>query len=198
MMDERTNWIIDHILNRTVLDIGCVGNYPKCPISELLHYRIKSCSRSVLGIDINKKGIKELKLLDFNVAYADAETYLSEQKYEAVVLAASLEHMDNVGSVLDCSRKNLKKNGMLIITTPNARYLGVALRDMTSDYHNLIYSPKLLATMLKKHKFKVIETEFFNYPNPAPNIIGWLYEKIFTRLFPKMSSHFGVVAKKVR
>ena len=201
---ERIEWVVRQIgTGAEVLDVGCAGDDPRrmdnLDDKSLLHPRIAKCAGSVLGIDVNRQGVGRMQVLGYNVMVANAEGFVSHRKFDVVVLGECIEHTDNPGLVLDCARENLKDDGILIVTTANARHLGVALKEMLTDNHTHIYTPKLLRQALERHGFKVVETQFFtNRKGYHLNFLGKLHDGVFLRIFPQLAPHFGVVAEKVR
>ncbi len=201
---ERIEWIIMHIEDKDdVLDVGCAGDDPRRmgnpDDKSLLHPRIAERTGSILGIDVNLQGVGRMQTLGYNIICANAENFVSNRKFDVVVLGECIEHTDNPGFALDCARENLKDGGILIVTTPNARHLGVALKEMLTENHTHIYTPKLLSRTLARRGFKVVELQFFKGRKEWKlNLVGKLYEHVFLRLFPQLAPHFGVVAEKIR
>ncbi|MCK4405711.1 MAG: class I SAM-dependent methyltransferase [Hadesarchaea archaeon] len=196
---KRIDWVCEHVKSKNVLDVGCVGDFHHMNIpndKSLLHPRIAACAKSVLGVDINREGIERMRNLGYNVIYANSENFVSERKFDVVVLGACVEHMDNPGLVLDRAWENLREKGHLIITTPNARYLGVAFKEMVGRDHRLIYTLKHLSQMLGHHGFRVVEVQFFRDEGKL-NLVGKLYERVLLRFFPLLAMKFGVIAEKV-
>ena len=179
------------------MDIGSVGGLLEAKEYEsLLYPRIKKQAKSVLGIDVNEEGIKALKARGENVVCANAETYVANPPVDVVVMGAVLEHMDNPGLAIDCAWKSLKKDGELIITVGNARYFGIAWNGKVALGHKFLFAPNNLKNLLDAHGFRVVDIQNFR-PEGSTNAIGWLYERLFLKLRPQNSLHFGVLAKKV-
>lgn len=188
---KRIEWITMCISDKDVLDVGCVGE------DFCLHKKIKERAHSVLGIDINREGIERMRSEGHDVMYADAEQFNANPiSFDVVGFGACLEHMDNLGLALDCAWKNLRDGGRLVITTPNARHLGVAFKEMVGKGHRFIFTPRSISNLLKAHGFKIVEIQFFRDEGKL-NPVGWLYEKVFLRFLPQLASKFGVVAEKV-
>lgn len=192
---ERVEWVASRVEGKDVLDVGCVGDFHRVHNGKV-HAEIAARAKSVLGIDINRAGIEMMRDLGYNVIYANSENFVSERKFDVVVLGACVEHMDNPGFVFDRAWENLREGGRLVLTTPTARYLGFTFKETVSQNHRLIFTPKLLSQMLGHHGFRVVEVQFFGEQGGA-NLIGVLY-RIFLRGFPQYSMHFGAVAEKVR
>ncbi|MCK4405710.1 MAG: class I SAM-dependent methyltransferase [Hadesarchaea archaeon] len=195
-LPERVEWVASRVGGKDVLDVGCVGDFRR-----ILTGRTHTCpeiivrAKFVLGIDINREGVEVMRNLGYNVIYANAENFVSERKFDVVVLGACVEHMDNSGLVFDRAWENLREGGRVVITTPTARYLGFTFKEKAGRTHNFVFTPKFLSRMLKRHGFRVIEVQHFGEQG-STNLIGVLY-RIFLRFFPQYSMHFGVVAEKV-
>lgn len=196
-LTSRIEWVAEQVKGKDVLDVGCVGDIDIPNFKGAwLHAAISKCARSVLGIDTNENGVGKMRALGYDVICADAERFdANPRKFDVVVLGACEEHMDNSGLVFDCALKNLREGGRLIMTTPNARHLGIAMKDMVSDFHTHIYTPKLLSQMLDRHGFKIVRVQFFRDEGRL-NLVGWLYEKLLLRIFPSLATKFGVIAEK--
>lgn len=195
---KRTEQVSEWVRAKDVLDVGCVGAILESESpDDLLYFKIKKHAKSVLGLDLNREGIEAMRGFGNDVICANAENYISNpKKFDVVVFGACLDHMWNPVAAIRCARENLKDGGRIIITTSNARHLGFALKDTMARDHNYIWTPGMLERLVERHGFKVIETKFFKGQG-KPNIVGWLYENVFMRLFPKFSMHFGIVAEKV-
>lgn len=196
-MIGRSEWIAEMTEGKTVLDMGCVGSLVQLKESGLtLHSTIKKSAKSVIGIDLNATGINILKMWgDGEYHMADAEEFVSNPRVDVVVIGASLEHFYNPVKALRCAKESLKNDGELIITTPNARYFGIPFKQMHDPDHWFIWTPKMLSCLLKQLGFKIEKVVYFN-PTGKRNILGWAYESLFLRFFPKYSPRFGILAIK--
>lgn len=196
---ERLEWVARKCEGKDVLDVGCVGHIVARSDIPHLHDAIRARARSVLGIDIDREAIEKMRELGYNVICADAERFdASPHKFDVIVSGENIEHLSNPGLFFQHAWKNLRDDGQLIVTTPNACYFGVVIREAACPEHLHIYTPKLLSHTLKRHGFNVTEIQFFRFPRGfLLNLVSIFYGEIFLHFFPKFAYQFGVVAEKV-
>ena len=103
--------------NTKILDIGCGGGLISEGLSKL--------GANVTGIDFIKKNISIAKMhakknnLKINYLVKDFEKEKITSKYDAIIILEVLEQVNNWELFLKKIRVNLKKNGVLIISTIN-------------------------------------------------------------------------------
>lgn len=105
------------IKGKEILDCGCrTGRLLTLIPSEIAY----------TGIDKNKKFIMEAKELEmsyqskFNVLDIEKEV-LPDKKYDTIVMAAVIEHLENPSRVLPLLKRYLNNEGRIIITSPTKR-----------------------------------------------------------------------------
>jgi 2-polyprenyl-3-methyl-5-hydroxy-6-metoxy-1,4-benzoquinol methylase len=133
--------------DKEVLDVGAVGQTGAYNLWD----EIKPVAKELAGIDIMPSNIE-------GVVQGDMETYFFGRKFDVIVLGDIIEHVNNQGMLLDNIRKHLKEGGVLIITTPNAKWPTVFLP--TNKTHTLWHDRSTLETLLKRFGFRV---KFFSY-----------------------------------
>lgn len=115
--------VYKHITSESyVLDVGCWKG-------ELGHVLISKKNCSVDGVEINKKaivdakknGIKHIYKVDLN--FESIKLSSIKGKYDYIILADVIEHLLHPEEVLAILQKKLKKNGKLIISTPNIAFI---------------------------------------------------------------------------
>ncbi len=138
--------------NKAVLHVGATDSpyhLEKAEKGVLLHQRLQIVSKNLIGIDIDKKAIEELKSyfgID-NIYYGDVvkgtyEIDIGKFNFEIIVFSDVIEHLDCPIKALK-NLKNLMGNGTkLIMTAPNA-----------FSYHNLINIIRGIENVHPDHKF---------------------------------------------
>ena len=152
----RIKYILEAInkknLNKTkVLDIGCGGG--------LISEGLSKIGATVTGIDFIKENIKVAKMhakknnFEINYFVKNFEKDKITTKYDVIVILEVLEHLSNWEDFLKKIKLNLKKNGILIISTIN--------RNLVSKFFTLDIGENLLKLIpLNTHTFyKFIKPE---------------------------------------
>ena len=164
---HRMTYILDQIGNRDIknfkiLDVGCGGGIICEPLARL--------GAKVTGIDFAPNNINAAKIhskknkLKINYINKDIEKSKLEEKFDIILMFEVLEHLDNWKKTIKNIKKNLNKNGLLIISTINRNLLSKLfainiaenilhwIPKGTHDYNKLI-KPEELEKILLKEKF---------------------------------------------
>lgn len=161
------------VTGRRVLDLGCVNHDVREEVArpDWLHRFIADRARSVTGVDSLVEAVIALKLKGYDVVSADVETMNLERRFEVVVAGELIEHLSNVGQFLDRVQAHLTRNGVFIVTTPNAFSLRHMARSIlfgvvpTNAEHTALYCPKTLRNILNRHGFRVLQQMYY-YDDP--------------------------------
>lgn len=138
---------LDYVKDKTFLDLGCSDGYGT--------FLLAKEARNAFALDIDKKTIHfakqkyQLKNLSFKAG--DALEIRWRNKFEAVVSFQVIEHINEIDIYLSIIKKTLKKNGVVIFSTPNRK---LRLRDGEkpwNPYHVHEYEAQELHNILKKH-----------------------------------------------
>ena len=103
--------------NIEILDIGCGGGLVSEGMSKI--------GANVTGLDFVSENIRIAKThakksnLKINYFVCDFEKEKIKSKYDVIVIFEVLEHLDNWEKFIKKIRLNLKKNGVLILSTIN-------------------------------------------------------------------------------
>ena len=182
-----------------LLEIGCCGG----EFLELLRtkgWRVK-------GIEISKKATKRAKAKKLDVRIHDVNKKLpfKDESFDVIFAGELIEHIFDDIEFLNEVHRLLRREGYVIITTPNLLSLknrilmlfGLDPRYSLSPYHYHVYTQKIISNAFKKSKFKnsKIKGNFIIYSKNREKILGTLFEKLGDSL-PSLSEHFIVSAKK--
>ena len=165
---HRMSYILDQINNRNIknlkiLDVGCGGGIICEPLARL--------GAKVTGIDFAPNNIKAAKIhskknkLKINYIYKDIEKSKLEEKFDIILMFEVLEHLDNWKKTIKKIKKNLNKDGIVIISTINrnliSKLFAINIAENilnwipkgTHDYNKLI-KPEELKNTLSKENFR--------------------------------------------
>ena len=174
----RIEYILDNfnkdIKNLDILDLGCGGGLTCEPLAKL--------GGNITGLDFVKENVEIAKKhsikskLKIKYIHADIDIIKIKQKFDLILVLEVLEHLQNWENFIKKLKKNLKPNGVLIISTINktqfAKYLGIFVAENilnwipknTHDYNKFI-KPNDLKKILKKNNYEFKNLQGMNY-NP--------------------------------
>jgi len=193
-----------------VLDIGCAdGSFSKY---------LKDLGFEVYGVDISKEAIDNAKRLGINAMIHDVSKKFSFEDgfFDIVVMMEVIEHVYDTDFLLDEINRITKKDGILIITTPNLGSFENRIRLLIGKYPRLVeyrlgkncsghirnYTKSVLISQLKEHRFSIIKSITTNIPFPIYAKVPKILKEIAIRLGDlRLFSSFGyqliIIAKKV-
>ena len=115
--------LVGNAENKSILDIGCGTG------AWLDRVKILSFNRMV-GIDyVQPKSVSGLELLHFDINH-DTPDILGQ--FDVISCIEVIEHIENIGNLLDLIKKTLIIDGVAIITTPNIESLRARVRALVS------------------------------------------------------------------
>lgn len=147
-----------------VLDLGFWGQGVPSDSANWVHALLKSRSKDVYGLDLDFD--KEKFSDSSHYKKGSAECFDFEIKFDVIFAGDVIEHLSNLGLFLDSCRNNLKKDGRLIITTPNCFSLFSLTEKLSKDEptvnkdHTVYFNKKTVGQLLAKNNFYV---ENFSY-----------------------------------
>lgn len=165
------------IKNKDILDIGCVDHSLTNAQKKgfWVHDFLKENSRSITGIDILQDEIDKLKEKGYNVYCQNAESFSFKEKFDVIFAGELIEHLSNPGLFLERCKSHLKKEGYLILTTPNAfstkEVMAVLRRggnnpNVNTEHVNY-YTPSTIKELLRRSDFEI--ENIFYVDSPAGN-----------------------------
>ncbi len=200
-----------------VLDIGC-------GTGELGHLIIEKYGSMVHGLDLNKAAVARSIKNGVRAKMGDVEKKwpFSKDSIDAVVCVQMIEHLVNPDFFLLESKRVLKKNGYVIITTPNLaawfnrillllgfqpfftevstvdKTLGLSFtRKLTVNRkpmgHLRCFTLKALVEILELHNFEIVHIQG-SAVNYLPKYVSF-FDKFLSQ-FASLASDLVVVAKK--
>ena len=106
---------LQFVKDKDILEIGSGSGYGT--------YRLAKAARNILGIDSDKitvrKSIEKYKTSNLKFICSKIEDYRGENKHDVIVAFQVLEHIEKPKIFFEKVASIIKKDGLLIVTTPN-------------------------------------------------------------------------------
>lgn len=197
--------IAPYIKERSVLDVGCVDHDIDKAGEERLwnHYFIKALSKSTLGIDIELKSIKKMQKMGYKVELMDAEEISFKEKFDVIFAGELIEHLVSPGLFLRSAKNALKKDGIILLTTPNTfsvNRLVRVLQKLTNEPpanldHTMYFTPQTIKTLAKKCGLEVIKIDYSFFPFNHESLIIKLNKIVCKLLGERFKEQLIIVLK---
>ena len=163
---DRVSYLKDLARGLEVLDVGCAGKKAGGRVpdpSSTLYSAIKPVCRSLLGVDIDREGVRRMAEAGFNVVCDDIGSMNLGRRFDLVIAAEVIEHLFDPGVALKNLGRHLKQNGTLVITTSNPFYYRQQSKILRRGHiqvhheHTAWYDPQTLSVMLDGAGFAVVK-----------------------------------------
>jgi hypothetical protein len=154
---DRVIFILHKCMDKTVLDIGCLGP---------LHKKIEEVAKEVWGIDREDSNLKNYWKMDIESNGKFLEI-ISEKEFDLIVCGEVLEHLSNPGLFLE----RLKGcNCPIILTVPNGFSSGgdgwlIKGKECVNDDHVAWYSYNTLKNLVERYKYQIEEFYWAGEPH---------------------------------
>lgn len=149
-----------------VLDVGFWGQAIIAGNKDWVHNILKSQVKEVFGVDLS---FDENKLENpQNYKKQSAENFDFNQKFDVIFAGDLIEHLSNLGMFLDSCKKTIKKDGKLILTTPNAFGLFNLIEKIfkkepsVNKDHTVYFNFLVLKKLLEKNGWEVVEESYLD------------------------------------
>lgn len=169
-LQDRFDAVAPLLQGESMLDVGCASRYGK---PDWLHGLLSERFPDDFGIDIDEPVILELQERGFAVQLADAQDFDLGRQFDTVFAGEVIEHLDNVHGFLTSVRRHLAPGGRLVLTTPNAFYVGCFVyrwggHGQVHPQHTCWYCEDTLRHVLKANGYKKVEISFTGHNSPTP------------------------------
>jgi len=197
------------IKGKSVVHYGCVDDNKTLIDAKMnkgyyLHKLVTDSTTRCIGIDINKPLINYLReqYAINNIFYGNVEDPRSFdldinelKQYEILLIPDLIEHLDNVGKMLEGIKEFFSPQVKLYIMTPNPfgylNFIATFLRrEIYSPHHTCLFTTESMKVLLDRHGFKINRV----YPVFVPKERGSLLifaDKIMSWIFNLVSRGFA-------
>ncbi len=145
-------------LNSKVLDVGCATGF----FLDL----IRSMGWRGEGIEVSKWAASfGNKKLGLKIKHGTIDSLKTpKEKFDLITAWETIEHIQGLDSFLKNSKKLLKQNGKLVLSTPNINSLDYLVNKeawfrLDMPVHLYLFSPRTITKLLKKYNFKIVKIE---------------------------------------
>ena len=129
---------------------------------------------SKFACDYIKKNFKEINIRNSNIY--ELEKY--NNQFDVIMFYHVIEHLEKPSEAITLINKRLKKDGILIIGTPNIdSFVSKVFRENFRHLipaHICLYGEKSLSSLLKKNNFKILKIEKPFFKNVYNNFLNYL------------------------
>jgi 2-polyprenyl-3-methyl-5-hydroxy-6-metoxy-1,4-benzoquinol methylase len=187
---------IQKIKKGDVLEVGCASG----DFLEILKKEGWNCH----GIDITKELVDQAKKKGINAKMGNVQNSIPfNKKFDVIIAGEIIEHMIDVNKFLEICDKHLKKNGTIMITTPNLVFwvnrilmlFGRKPMFAYADFHYKMFIWKDLREKISAH-FKIQKVRGSHILVSTRRHPMFKIFEIMGDIFPTMSAHFIVIARK--
>jgi len=164
--------------DKVVLDLGCGDGYGTAYLS--------SAAKHVMGIDISRDAIDQAreKYRRHNLAYEVMDCYsltFPDEHFDLVCSFEVIEHVDSCDKYLSEIRRVLKRNAVVLISTPNKDASAYSY----SEHHLQHFSVTELQKLLERY-FETVTLLKQQYDSRAVKLEMSTINRLFVRLKRKL------------
>lgn len=167
---------------KTVLDVGCIGQDRNFAADNWLHNKIKKIASKADGVDILIAEINELKQKGYSM-YSVDELKTLNTKYDVVLMADVIEHVDDPVSFLKFYSSFLTDTGIMLISTPNSNrsnnFINILFNNTYSvnPEHVFWFCPKTMAEVVERAKLTMADFHWAPHYYTSKQVKGF-YQKL--------------------
>lgn len=153
------------IIGKKIIDFGCGSNF------QNITKKYSKASRAVLidlyGDDFIKNNIK---FINYNNDLNKIDIELKNEKFDIIILAAVIEHLDNPAVIIKFLKKFLNKSGYFLLTAPSIyskpilEFMAFKLHLINEDLvreHKRYYNKDQYINLAKETESNLISFKFF-------------------------------------
>lgn len=154
---KRIKSVMKYTKGDSFIDIGCNAGFA-AEAARTLGLEANGIDLDQTAIDVAREYYPKVSFQAMSIQEL-AETGNS---YDIIYCSEVIEHLPRVDDFVSALYKVLKKDGVILLTTPDIEHYSIVKKKLDWDAvrppeHLLYFSKKSLSLLLKKHKFKKIK-----------------------------------------
>ncbi|MCW8914463.1 MAG: class I SAM-dependent methyltransferase [Magnetovibrio sp.] len=186
---------------KRVLNVGAAGNaafYRENGAEGWLHAALNQVATELHGLDLDGDEINVAADMGYSIVCGNCEDAKLDQTFDLIVMADVLEHVNNPGLALTNMLNHLDSGGQIVITTPNATFLGNVVNALLRrgpnvfwDHVNL-YTPENIQALCDRHGWQMGPTRMFSLNDRRSGAVRLksLIVEMVGKVFPRLHSGF--------
>lgn len=178
--DKKLGLISDHIPeSASILHIGCAGGEQSD--ERWMHRRLDTVAEDLVGIDIHEEAVQRMKADGWDVRTADAHEFEIDKKFEVIAAPNVIEHLHSPGQFLKKASDHLKRDGVVLVTTPriwSLHHVLTWLKDkevIVSPKHTQWFDDPTFCRLVELSPFEVARHETFRWQRLPASRLDQLY-----------------------
>lgn len=204
---HRNEKILELCSNKVVLDVGAIGQDNYFDDVDWLHEKILKVALSVTGVDIIQIEIHKLNALGYTF-YDFNELKNINLKYDIIIMADVIEHIENPKDFLNQYAQFLIDEGSIILTTPNSNrarnFLSILFFNNygLNSEHTFWFCPRTMSELINRTNLRIQDFYWLKESNRfcrfrKLKIILLIIEKILAYFRSNFNPSFMIILKKV-
>jgi 2-polyprenyl-3-methyl-5-hydroxy-6-metoxy-1,4-benzoquinol methylase len=178
---NKDNAVADACKNKSVLDVGCIGQDRNFANDNWLHNKVRGLAAKADGVDILVEEVNQLKKQGYSMYTVD-ELQLTGNKYDLVLMADVIEHVNDPVSFLKFYADYLKEGGSILVSTPNSNrvnnFINILFNNNYSvnPEHTCWFCPRTIAEVADRANLNIDQFHWANHYYTSKQVKG-LYQK---------------------
>ena len=183
---DKDDFILKLCAEKSVLDVGCIGQDRDFSSPHWLHNKIRKVSSRVDGVDILKEAVAKLKREGYSMYTVD-ELQKANLTYDVVLLSEVIEHVDDPVAFMKFYSKFMSDKGVMFVSTPNSNrannFINILFNNSYSvnPEHVFWFCPKTFAEAASRVPLKMDQFYWANHYFNAESVTG-VYQNFKLRL----------------
>jgi 2-polyprenyl-3-methyl-5-hydroxy-6-metoxy-1,4-benzoquinol methylase len=179
--ENKDQVIAEFCKGKSVLDVGCIGQDRNYAADNWLHEKVRRIAGKIDGVDILVDEINILRKNGYSMYTVD-ELEETSNKYDVVLMADVIEHVNDPVGFLAFYAKFLAPDGIMFITTPNANrtnnFINILFNNNYSvnPEHVFWFCPRTFAEVVQRARLQIKDFKWASHYYTSQQVKG-AYQK---------------------
>jgi len=166
------DYLVARIAGKRVLNVGAVGTLDQhiLPdrLSEWSHARYATAASVIDAIDIDHERNETAAKHGYRIDYGNCETVDLGKRYDAIIMADVIEHVEQPPRALSNLANHLTDDGTLYVATPNPSYVMDLVRALFNRGphvywdHMALFAPEHIQGICDRHGLVLRAVYFYS------------------------------------